>query len=140
MKMLVRCLVCGLVLAFAPFCMAQVVTVRIVNASDGHPLEKQKVSVGSLSLETDANGKAQFNLPEPAPAHLMVLVTVDWGRWHCRCGTLAATKDVIQTGIVESAADSKKSAAFEKATPGEILFVVRPLSFFERLFYPLLKG
>jgi hypothetical protein len=34
--------------------------------------------------------------------------------------------------------DSKTSGAF-KAVPGQLLFVARPLSFFERLIYPLMK-
>jgi len=33
----------------------------------------------------------------------------------------------------------KKFAARYKAAPGEILFIFRPLSFFERLLYPLMK-
>jgi hypothetical protein len=35
--------------------------------------------------------------------------------------------------------DEKKFAARYKAAPGEILVIARPLSFLERLLYPLMK-
>ena len=151
-----QCLACFLVLLWVGnLCLAQAVTVRVVNADNSRPLQKQQVSVtllyskgertpakydATLSLETDVNGEAEFRLPEPPPAHLAAQVRIDWGRWHCGCGVLGVTQDVIQKGIVESAADRKKSPAPTEAIPGEILFVVRPLSFFERIMYPLLKG
>jgi hypothetical protein len=93
-----------------------------------------------LSLETDVNGQAQFTLPEPAPSHLAAQVRIDWGHWNCGCSVFAATQDVVQNGIVESPAVPKKSAAAPvKAVPGEIVFVARPLSFLERLLYPIMK-
>jgi hypothetical protein len=140
-----------------PLCLAQVVAIRVINAADGRPLQKQRVSVSllyekgektpakydaNLSLETDANGEAQFTLPEPAPRHLSAQVRLTSEHWHCGCGVLAATGEVIQKGIVGPLprAESKKSAPPVKADPGEILFVARPLSFFERLLYPFVKG
>ena len=150
----VRYLVCFVLLWVGSSCLAQAVTIRVI-ATDGRPLQKQQVSVtlfydkgekhpakydAIVSLETNFNGEAQFTLPEPAPAHLAAQVRIDWGRWNCGCSVLAATQDLIQKGIVESSAVPKKAAAPVKAVPGEILFVVRPLSFFERLLYPFVKG
>lgn len=157
METFFRYLICVLLLWLGPFCLAQAVTIRVINADGGRPLQKQKVSVtllydkgekrpakydATLALETNTSGEAQIKLPEPAPAHLAVSLPIDWGRWHCAgaCGVLAVTQDVIGKGIVESAADHKKSGASIEAIPGEILFIVRPLSFFERLLYPLVKG
>jgi hypothetical protein len=157
MTMLLRSSVCVLLLLVGPFCFAQVVTVRVINAADGHPLQKQHVSVSllyekgekaptkydaNLSLETDANGEAHFTLPGPAPPHISAQVRLTSEQWRCGCGVLAATADVIQKGIVGplAGAEPKKSAAPVKASPGEILFVARPLSFFERLLYPFVKG
>jgi hypothetical protein len=155
--MLLQGLVCVLLLTLGPLCFGQVVTIRVINAADGHPLQKQQVSVSllyekgertppkydaNLSLETDVNGEAHFPLPEPAPTHLSAQVRLPSEHWRCGCGVLAATEDVIQKGIVGPlpGAEPKKSAAPLKGTPGEILFVARPLSFFERLLYPLVKG
>ena len=133
--------------------MAQTVTIHIISAHKAGPLPKQRVMVtllyekgqtpppnyhASVTLETDSNGNAQLSLPEPAPEHLAAKVLIDWGRWNCAgdCGVLAATQDVIQKGMVESAAPSFAA----EPTPGEILFVVRPLSLWERILYPFVKG
>lgn len=129
----------------------------VINAANGRPLQKQPVSVSflydprhdksipaeharGLNLETDVNGEARFRLPEPAPVHFSAEVHVDWSRWNCRYGIIGSTDDLITKGIVGSVAttDFTKSA-FLKVVPAQILFVVRPLSFFERLIYPLEK-
>ena len=134
--------------------MAQTVTIRVINADDGRPLQKEPVSVSllydkgeripakydtNLSLETDVNGEAHFTLPEPAPAHLSTQVHLTSEHWHCGCGLLVATADLIQRGIVSPPPESKKSAVPAEAVPREILFVARPLSFLERLLYPFVK-
>jgi len=140
-----------------PLCFAQVVTVRLINAADARPLQKQEVSLSllyekgektptkyesNLSLETDANGEAHFTLPEPSPSHISAQVRLTSGHWRCGCGVLAATGDVIQKGIFGPlpGGESKKPTASLKAVPGEILFAAHPLSFFERLLYPFVKG
>jgi hypothetical protein len=150
-----RQLACFLLLCGGPLCLAQAVTIQVINGDNGRPLQKQIVSVtilygkgesapakydATLDIETDVNGAAQFRLPEPAPAQFAAQVRMDWARWHCGCGVLAVTQVVIQKGIVESAADRKKSAVPMNPVPGQILFVARPLSLFERLLSPLLKG
>lgn len=154
-----RYLVClPLLLLGGPSCPAQVVTIRVINAADGRPLQNLKITVSLLydpgerapakhdaysTLKTDANGETQLNLPQPPPAHLSVQVQIDQGRWYCGCDVLAATKDVIQKGFVSSAASAKevsKSPALVKAVPAEIRIVARPVSFLQRLFYPITKG
>ena len=140
-----------------PACLAEEVTIRVINASDGRPLQNQSISVSllyekaeavptkydaNLTLRTDASGQARFVLPQPPPGHLAVRVDLDFGRWHCGCNVLAVTQDVIQKGILDSAAlssESKGSPDLAKVVPGEIRFIVRPLSFFERLMGPLLR-
>jgi hypothetical protein len=137
---------------------AQTVIIRVVNVGDDRPLRQQEVSVSllydkggptpakydsHLTLQTDENGAARFLLPEPAPRDLDVRVAIDWRRWHCGCNLLISTQDVVQKGIVDSAAPGSKSKGttddLVKAVPGEIRFIVRPLSFFERLLAPLLR-
>jgi hypothetical protein len=138
--MLLRGSVCACLLLMSPFCLAQVVTIRVINSADGRPLQKQHVSVSLLydkgekapakydaavSLETDAKGEAHFTLPEPAPLHLSAQVRLTSEQWHCGCRVLVATGDVVQKGILGPIADaeSKKSAPAAKMAPGDILFV-----------------
>jgi hypothetical protein len=145
-----------LLLWISPSCFGQVIRVRIINGENGHALPKQQVSVtlfyekgeqkpakydAVLNLETDVNGEAQFKLPVPPPVHFSATVSVDWSRWKCACGILGSTDDLIQKGIMwpEPTNKSKNSDALFTAAPGEVLFVFHPLTFFERLFYPLYK-
>jgi hypothetical protein len=144
-----------LLLALAPACLAQAVTIRVLNSRDGHPLARQSVSVSFLyghkgtppkhdsgiTLETDANGEARFTIPDPAPVHLAAQIRPDWSRWRCSCAVFPDTQIVIQKGIAGPfpADVAKKLPAGGTPRPGEILFVATPLSFLERIFYPLLK-
>jgi len=154
---LFRCIALICLLSIGPCCYAQAVTIRVINSNDGSPLRNQQVSVsllydrgeaqpanynGNLSLETDANGEAHFVLPGPAPTHISAQVRLAPSHWRCGCGVLVATEELIRNGTVGPlpAAESGKSAAPVKAVPGEILFVARPLSFWERLLYPFVKG
>jgi hypothetical protein len=133
------------------------IRVRVIDDTNGHPLPKQQVSISLLyekgekvpanydallQLETDVNGEVQFRLPEPAPAHLAAQVRLTSEHWHCGCTALVDTQDLIQKGLVgpEPGHGSTRSTASVKAEPGEILFVARPFTFFERLLYPLVKG
>jgi hypothetical protein len=158
MKTHFRYLVFVLMACLGPPCYAQTVIVRVINANDGRPLKNQPVSLSllyekgettpakydpNLNLQTGANGEVGFVLPNPAPAHMAAQVRLTSEHWHCGCMVLAVTQDVTQKGIVDSAAsasESRRSPALAKAVPGEILFVARPLSFWERLLYPFVKG
>jgi hypothetical protein len=152
-----RCLTCLLLLAIAPSCLAQAVTIRVINANDGRPMQKEPVSVylqydkegaapakydSNLRFETDVNGEVHFVLPEPPPAHISAQVRLTSEHWRCGCGVIVATENLIQQGVVGPVpeTESRKSPASVKAVPGEILFVARPLSFLERLLYPFLKS
>lgn len=132
-----------LVMLVAPPCVAQEVTVRVVNAADGHPLKDQLVYIGvreplvwnDLQLKTGANGEAHFTLPDPAPPHMRINVLLSPLRWDCGCMFVAAIEEVIQRGIVAPpGTKSAKTAASMKAAPRQILFAVRPLSFSERVY------
>jgi hypothetical protein len=138
-------------------CLAQSVTVRVISVEDGRPMQKQKVWLNlwyfkgerpaanydpNLGGETDANGKVQFQFPEPAPAHFSVKVDLTSEYWDCGCLVLGTTKDLIQKGIVgpmPRAKLEKPDAAF-KAVPDEILILARPFTLFERIMYPFMKG
>ncbi len=134
-------------------CFAQVITVRIINDKNGHALPGQRISVSlfygkgeaapqkyesKLSLETDANGVAQFTLPQPPPAHLWVGAGLPSQYWFCSCNTeaRAATQEIIEKGS-GGRIDSKSKVP--DAKPGEIVFDARPYNLFYRILYPLLK-
>lgn len=152
-----RYLACFLLLSVASCCLAQEAKIRVINGADGSPLPKLAISVAflydkefdkeipanynaSLKLETDKNGEAHFRFPQPPPAHFSAQVRVDL-HWHCGCLVLASSEALAREGIKGplSASDEKRLAARYKAAPGEILVIARPLSFFERLLYPLMK-
>jgi hypothetical protein len=157
MASFLRFFVLVLLLCLGPICLAQEVTVRLINAANGRPLQKQAVSVSLLydkrydksipakydavlNLETDVNGEAHFRLPVPPPAHFSAQVHVDWSRWRCGCGIMGSTDDLIGKGIVGPVPTTDSSTSVRlKAAPGQVLFVARPLSFFERLLYPIMK-
>ncbi len=153
MEKFFRCVAFIFLLTLGPSCLAQVVTIRVVNANDGRPLQKQPVSVmlsyskgekspASLSFETDVNGEVHFDLPRPAPERLSAQVLLTSEHWRCGCGVVVPTETLVQEGVNGPlpGSQSEHSAARIKAVPGEILFVARPLSFWERLLYPLVKG
>ena len=153
-----RHLACFLLLSVAPCCLAQEAKVRVLNGGNGRGLPKVAVSVSflydkkydkeiptnyvaPLKLETDENGEAHFKFSQPPPAHFSTQVRVDESHWRCGCLILGSTEDLVRDGISGPipARDDKKLAARYKATPGEVLVIAEPLSFFERLLYPMMK-
>jgi len=141
----------GLILLVCPACFAQAVSVRVINEENGRGLAKQGVSVqffyekpsqvsSALHLETDSKGEAQFSIPEPAPAHLFVHVALTSEHWHCRCLMMGDTETVVHKGFLKAvSANTKAPTAAANAEPGYIVFIVRPVTLFERVLYPLVK-
>jgi hypothetical protein len=138
-------------------CIGQTITIRVVNVETGKALQKQEVSVSLLyqkgepapetydallHLWTDANGEAQIELPQPAPQHISAQVHLTSEHWRCGCIVLADTQDVIHEGITGPEPTHKSGGAgtVPAAKHGEILISARPLTFLERLLYPLVKG
>jgi hypothetical protein len=150
--MIARCLASCALLWLAPLCVGQTLTVRVINGKNGRALQGQKVTVSllydgsarppagcrtTLFLKTDKGGEARFSLPSPPPAHLAASVQINWSRWRCSCTLLDSTETVSRLGAVRFARPGKRRSV---SKPGEILFVVRPLSLFYRLLGPLEKG
>jgi hypothetical protein len=148
------CVIFLMLLSVAPVCGAQDVTVRLVNAENGHPLPKWKVSVSfyfekkspanhaqSLNLTSNENGEAHFEMPQPRPEHFSAHVQPDSPYWKCGCALLGSTEELLRKGIVGPLPiiNPKVAPARLRAAPGEVLVVARPLSFWERLLYPLEK-
>ena len=132
---------CALSVLTASVCSAQDITVRVINGADSRPLIRVAVMVSvpfkgfSERRETDASGEAQFKLPEPAPSRIRVDAVLPAEHWDCGCIANATPANVIQNGIVAPPGRKPLTTATSlKPTPGQILFAVRPLSFFERLY------
>ena len=153
-----RCLLCLLPVWLGSFCSAQAITIRAIDARDGHPIQNRQASLHllygkdertpakyqpTLLLETDVNGEAQFRLPEPAPEHLEAWVGItSEEHWWCSCLLSVATREVVQKGIVgpEPGPGRKGPPASLKPVPGTIVFPARPWTMYERLLAPLLRG
>jgi hypothetical protein len=136
-----------------PLCFGQTIKIRVVNDKTGQPLPKQPISItllyekgektpakydAALNIETDEKGESQFNLPEPAPAHLAAQVHLTSEHWFCGCSVLVTTQDLIQKGI--AGPRPVKSGNPVKAEPKEIMFFAHPFTLLERLLYPFVKG
>lgn len=123
---------------------AQELTIRVVNAANGHPLTKVPVFVRhmgvgqhDLRLETDGTGDARFTPPDGGPPYIRVDVSVSRTRWDCGCFAEGYTADVIQKGVVAAPAIRGKpttEGGALKSAPRQILIALRPLSFSERLY------
>ena len=139
-----------LMLWVCPVCFAQSVKVRVLDGKAGRGLPKLSISVQflyekpasastPLRLETDANGEAQFSIPEPAPAHLFVVVALTSEHWRCGCGFMGDTQTVVDKGFLSTFPTAAKPNTPVNSEPGYIVFVARPFTFVERLLYPLVK-
>jgi hypothetical protein len=127
----------------APVSLGQVITIRVINANNGHPLPKKHIMVGMrdekseeslsrLQLDTDVHGEARFELSNPVPTRLSVVVLLKSRSWRCGCSARVAAQDAVQKGAVEGQ-NLIRAATPVKAEPGQIVFVARRLPFFERL-------
>lgn len=138
-------------------CAAASITIRVVNSRTGKPLTGQGVSVSFVydegeklpagyevtsKLETDAHGEAELMLPDPPPKHIGITLKLTSGRWHCGCIELTETQRILQNGVIVGAASNsiRIRNGLVNAVPGQVLFAARPLSLFEELLYPLVKG
>ena len=139
-----------------PLSFAQLITIRVINAKNGHPLPKRHIMVrllheksgkgglqydALLQLKTDVHGEARFTLPEPAPTHFSALVRLS-SHWRCGCLALVATQEVIKKGLAKG--QGSTGATIPVATePGEISFAARRRPFFDwlllTLFAPLME-
>jgi hypothetical protein len=139
-----------LMMLVASPCVAQEVTVRVINAANGRSLANQNVWVRLMSgdrwadddvrfrLKTDAKGEAHFTLQQPAPKRVDVGTAMSPSHWDCGlCWSGFAPQDILQKGIVAPQSTDYRPTKFEaslKPTPGQILFARRRFSFFEWLY------
>ncbi len=138
-------------LVLCHICSAQVVKVRVINGYDGRPLPKQAVFVQffderrpkispPLHIEADVNGEAQFNISESPPENIDVRLALTSEHWHCACWIMADTQKILREGIVQVPPTNVPNAPTAPAStgPGQIVFIARPFTSFEKLLYPFL--
>lgn len=130
-------------------CSAQMITFRVIT-DQGKPIKKRSVSISFDGLkngkpigrgqtqETDENGEARFTLPPSGRDFFFFYVDLGSPYWFCGCDGIPKIQDVVQRGIVQSAARKDPSKSFEPK-PGEVLIVARKFSFIDRLLYPFMK-
>jgi hypothetical protein len=132
------------------------VTVRFIDARNGKPYtqfmghceidfyrrdpngyntvaERQAIDLGTIRVLPDSNGEMKFTLPTPIPG----IIAIPTFRLGCT-PILFDAKEVIEKGVVGKnecrTKFAKKNVKFE-AKPGEIIYFVAPLSFWERVFH-----
>ena len=150
-----RYLVWFLVMSVHSLCLAQRITIRLIDVSNGRPPPNRQVSLSllygknertpakyeaALHSKTDSSGQSEFRLPEPEPAHLSIWADVTSSEhWWCVCSALVATRDVNEKGYVapQPGPWAQKEPSSAKAVPGEILFLARPWNLLERILAPL---
>lgn len=125
------------------------IMVRVINGNDSQPMPKQSVQVKllyekakeispPLIIETNADGEAQFSVPEPAPEHLDVRLTATSKYRHCACRLTIDTQKVLDSGVLEIPKNTLPSTQNSNlnAEPKQIVFVVRPFTLFEKMLHP----
>jgi hypothetical protein len=134
------------------------VTVRLIDARNGRPYtlwkgpllvalykveparalrslaEQQANDLGTLRQVPAANGEARFTLPVPMPGVIALLTPLGCSN------QLFDVREVVNNGVVGKnecrTRFAKMNVKFE-AKPGELVYFVAPLSFWER--HPLIR-
>lgn len=149
-------LVSALALCCGTSVAAQTITVRVLNGKNGRPIAGQKVTITASQIEkpkagewdnlrakTGNDGAVSITVP-PHSVGLGISVQLDAARWNGSCGAAIKTVALLSSGLLLGITPGGKQAKIEgrepKPLPGEALCVTTPLSFWERLLYPFVKG
>jgi hypothetical protein len=141
---------------------AQAVKIRLVNSTNGSPVTNLKVFVFGVigkanaqpedpqklldkhatpdrRLVTDANGEAQFDLPNPAPDHFYIHAELDGPVWDCTCLVRVVTEEVLQKGrTISNSQEGLSPGKFStQLKPGQIVFRLKPTPWWVRVLWPL---
>ncbi len=133
-----------LYLLFAPVCLGQTITVRIIDVETGNPLPSQRVSISLMYekgdktpanyispviLITDDKGSAQISIPSPAPRYVNFLVALSSEWWQSERDQrfTLKTKELMQKGAVGRMVSEGRNETALTAKPREVLILTRPL-------------
>jgi hypothetical protein len=128
------------------FCWAAEITVRVINARDGHEVKdlpiwvypvEEKPKGKPLTATTGLDGTAVFHLPDPLPKSVFVEQEVSGKIGGCS-SAIFSTREIMERGVV---GDTKYRSCDPKgklkgkftARPGEIIIFVRFLRWWERM-------
>ena len=130
-------------------CLAQDVTVRLVDVRNGQVLANEPVSLQfhvpqvpapqSLEGKTGIDGVAKFHLPEPVPPKIAVLVTNE-RLYPCYSLLEQETRRVVHEGLVSRCSKPQqgcrckfsKQVSQIQSKPGELVLLVRPFTAWEK--------
>ena len=132
-------------------CLAQDITVRVLDVRNGQALSNGTVRVQfhvplvselqTLEGKTGSDGIAKFRLPEPMPPKIAVQVTNENPRLYpCYSLLLQETQTVVHDGFLSrcSKPQQKCYCTFSKQVsqiqtkPGELVLLVRPFTAWEK--------
>jgi hypothetical protein len=144
-----RVIMCAALLfpASLSICSAQEFSVCLVDARNGHPLPNETVtitftenesSLKGLTVKTDANGTATFQLSTPLPPNVLVR---NYDLYPCYQLTSTNTQALKQSGLVSRCSKQdqacrcnfSKEASEIKANPGQIVLLARPETVWEKI-------
>jgi len=132
-------------------CSAQEISVLLLDARNGHPYAHKTVYLQfrsgskalpeSLKAETEDNGVAHFHLPDLRPISVEVS-DGDHRLYPCSPLTPVQVDEIAATGIVGRCSKSRDGCRCRfghqiemlPRTPGQYVLLVRPATFWERLF------
>jgi hypothetical protein len=124
-------------LAAASGCLAQQVTVRVVNGKDGQSLNDEKVVIQffgakATTVQADASGETHFVVPNPTPDYVDVHVSLKSEHWHCDCWVYADPRRWCSRGSCNF--QRQNGVNIQKKSPGnpEKLSLLRVPSRFSR--------
>jgi len=128
-------------------CLAQNITVRLVDVRNGQVLANETVSVQfhvpqvsalqSLEGKTGNDGVAKFRLPEPVPKEIAALTTNE-RLYPCYSRLPQETQTLVQEGRVSRCSKQGCRCKFSKqvwqiqSKPGELVLLVRPFTGWEK--------
>lgn len=121
----------------AVFLSAEVVRIRVVDGRDGKTITNEHVQVWvvgkrvSRSLTPGTYGVAEFRAPAGSSVEIGSNLYFDWRPFEKGAPRPTYSIDEIETSGIVSLNTCGKSAA--QAKPGELLFFVRPLPWWERV-------
>jgi hypothetical protein len=136
-----------LVLSLECGCIAQAITVRVVNLANNKPVKNARIYVNGfsetahgkwedLNIMTATNGEASLPLPKSAPVHFYIFASLPDSHWGCTCVVRVDTDEVMQKGKVIVSTTHRHERAFPP-TPSELLLALRPLPWWVRVLAPL---